>query len=136
MNLSWGKGPFQFQTNVRATAKAAEEEVQEIVDDTGRFLKFLAEKYSPADTGRLEKSWEIKTENRGKRRTVTVSNTATTPKGVYYGQFVEHGYHHWRSGKYIKGQRFLARAVKAAEVRQKGWIRELNKKLKKRFENG
>ena len=130
MPLTWGISLGKFKATTLLTNKEVRMGVQEVVDDTGEFLKFMAERNSPVKTGRLRRSWAMSTMGKGTKRKITVFNTAKTPKGIYYGPFVEYG------TVRMAPRRFLYRAVMSAENRKRKWLEELEKKLSKRFNNG
>jgi HK97 gp10 family phage protein len=129
MPLKWfGLGAFRVTTI--QSEKDLRKGIQNVVDDTAKFLKFQAEKLSPVDTGKLRASWAMSTQRRGASRTVYVFNTAKTPKGLFYGWFVEHG------TIKMAPRKFLARAIIRSKAQQKKWLKRLEKDLARRYNNG
>lgn len=141
MSLSWGKSIERFRQQSEAAAKRVDSEIEEIVDDMGKYLKLHAEKGTPVDTGFAKRSWALSTKGSGQKRQSTVFNTATTAKNPknrgrrvlaqqYYLDWVENGTIR------IAPRRFFKKAIIKTEQYKLRLLSQLGKDLSKDFENG
>ena len=128
--LSWGKSVFNFNKLTKAAGLDMQEESDKITDRVGRFLKNRAEARTPVKTGKGQKSWAMSTKRVKKKRTNIVFNTAKTPKGLYYLNFVERGTVN------IAPRRFFAKALAEAREFEKRQYENLKRTISRRFNRG
>lgn len=128
--LSWGRSVANFQGLTRAAGINVSKEIERINDRVGAYLKRRAEARTPVRTGKAQASWAKSTTGSGRNRRVNVFNTARTPKGLYYLNFVEFG------TRKMAPRRFFYRAQKEAERFQKKELEKLNRSIARRFNRG
>lgn len=125
--LSWGKSVLNFQKLTNVTGINIKEESDKISDKVGRFLKKRAEARTPVKTGRGQSSWALSIKSEKGKRANIVFNTAKTPKGLYYLNFVERG------TKRIAPRRFFAKALREARAYEKKQYEALKRKISRNF---
>jgi HK97 gp10 family phage protein len=128
--MSWGNSITNFQKVTKVAGLDMEKESEKISDKVGQFLKVRAEARTPIKTGKAKNSWAKSTSKSGRQRKVTVFNTAKTPKGLFYLNFVERG------TIKIAPRRFFAKAIKESQAYEKRLYMKLNKKIARRFNSG
>jgi len=128
--LSWGNSVFKFQRLTKVAGLDMDKEIERVKDKTGEYLKRRAEAGTPIKTGKARASWAKSTKKSGKKRVVEVFNTARTPKGLYYLNFVERG------TVRIAPRRFFARAIAEAKSYEQKELEKVNRKIARRFNRG
>ena len=128
--ISWGGSVFRFQKLTKVAGLDMEKEAEKVKDRTGEYLKRRAEARTPIKTGKARASWAKSTKGSGKKRVVEVFNTARTPKGLYYLNFVERGTVH------IAPRRFFAKAIREAKRYEEKELEKVNRKIARRFNRG
>jgi len=128
--ITFGRSVVEFQRVTRVAGIDVEKESQKISDKVGEFLKRRAELRTPVKSGKAKASWAKSTSGSGKKRKVTVFNTAKTPKGLFYLNFVERGTIH------ISPRRFFAKSLKEARDYEQRLYNNLKKKIARRFNHG
>jgi len=128
--LSWGKSVFEFQRLTVVAGIDMQKEIEKIKDKTGEYLKRTAERRTPVKTGKASKSWAKSTKGSGNKRVIEVFNTARTPKGLYYLNFVERG------TISIAPRRFFAKSIKDAQRFEQRELERVKRKISRRFNRG
>ena len=127
MKMSWGQSVRQFVKMNKAVRTDLVKGMDKITVRTGNHLKQRAQVNTPVDTGRGKRSWAISERRQGLLKTMTVFNTAKTPKGVHYLPFVEYGTYK------ITPRRFFLKAINQTVRYQNKITNEYIKKIADRY---
>jgi len=106
-------------------SKAVNDNIMEVIDKTAKAVKKEIVDATPTRTGKLKKSWTIKTE-----KPTTASKVATIHAGsaYHYAHFTESGFH-TRDGRKVEGKHYVEAATANGE-------KMLEEEIRKAIENG